>query len=175
MDKNKLFFCMNSIAESLEFSEKTLNLKKTDGGYFGISHMVLLACVFDMLGNICLSFEEEKTGTGKRFKFIQNNYINEENYGFSGDEFYEIFYKIYRCGLVHGGSIEPSNFIIHNNTEDTIAFTKNKNRVEINIPALLAMAKKVFEQIKTKYKLNIQVPSFGNITGNSVDDQTIIE
>ena len=137
--------------------------------------MVLLACVFDMLGNICLSFEEEKTGTGKRFKFIQNNYINEENYGFSGDEFYEIFYKIYRCGLVHGGSIEPSNFIIHNNTEDTIAFTKNKNRVEINIPALLAMAKKVFEQIKTKYKLNIQVPSFGNITGNSVDDQTIIE
>lgn len=145
-------FACESIAELLEFAEKTLKMKKvpapnkdqeSERGIYGLSITILMACAFDAMGKI----GNENGNNKARFEYIQNNYVNNNGYGFFNNQFVDIFYKKYRNGLVHSGNLQ-TNYLLENNEKEKIVYDSNRN--VIYVQALVKMAKEIFEQLKNQ-------------------------
>lgn len=173
MDKKDINFACESIAELLEFAEKTLKMKKTpalnednesEGGIYGLSITILMACAFDAMGKI----GNENGGNEARFEYIQNYYVNNNGYGFSNNQFVDIFYKKYRNGLVHSSTLQ-TGFLLENNEKEKIVYDANLN--VIYVQALVKMAKEIFEQLKTQNNLQPTSGQYLNITTTG-DTQT---
>lgn len=175
MTTTELYFACESIAELLEFAEKTLKMKKASApnedqgskrGIYGLSITILMACAFDAMGKI----ENKNGGNKARFEYIQNNYVNNNGYGFSNNQFVDIFYKVYRNGLVHSGTLQ-TGFFLENNEKEKIVYDANQN--VIHVQALVKMAKEIFEQLKTQRNLQPTSGQYLNSTTTG-DTQTQI-
>ena len=177
LTENEIRFAYESITEILDFANNTVNLKKVDslgGGYYGVSLTILIACAFDAMGRIGLDKNNKVSNdNNERFKFIQEKYVKNGNYGFSNDEFVDVFYKVYRCGLVHSGTIAKSYKISCDNSLTNVIIHDSNGETSINLDALIKMAKSIFKQLCNDY--NISYPDFKflgkTITG---DTPTII-
>ncbi len=151
LTENEIRFAYESITEILDFANNTVKLKKDDslgGGYYGVSITILIACAFDAMGKIALDKNNKVSNdNSERFKFIQNNYVNQGNYGFSGDEFFVVFYIVYRCGFVHSGTIAQGYKISCDNSITNVIVRDTNGETSINIDALIKMATSIFKQL----------------------------
>lgn len=167
--KGELQFACESIREILDFAQKTISMQKPQelgGGIYGVSLVLLLSCVFDAMGRIGLD-QNDKVSDNKnieRFGFIQNHFKPIlEKYGFKDVDFAESFYKIYRCGLVHSGTLTPNNVLKNANT--TTVFVNEKGNTKINVTPLLSMTKEIFDELCKEYNIcNKNEAKFLNVT-----------
>ena len=177
LTENEIRFAYESITEILDFANDTVKLKKDDslgGGYYGVSLTILIACAFDAMGRIGLDKNNKVSNdNSERFRFIQKNYVNNGNYGFSNDEFVDVFYKVYRCGLVHSGTFAKSYKIFSDNSVSNVIVHDTNGETIIYLEALIKMATSIFMKLCNDY--NISYPNYiflgRTITG---DTQTII-
>ncbi len=130
-------FCMSSKDDQLKLMEKNDKL-------YGVAVTILIACAIEAMGKLGLN--ENDSEPCERIRYIQDHYL-EPKYGFNGkDEFYQCFYKIFRCGLAHSGTIDSKNGI-HNENKDNTVHSKNGNAHQINLSALVKMAREIFEKM----------------------------
>lgn len=177
LTENDIRFAYESITEILDFAKNTVKLKKDDllgGGYYGVSLTVLIACAFDAMGRVGLDKNNrESEENSKRFRFIQDEYVNNGIYGFSNNEFFDVFYKVYRCGLVHSGTIAQGYKISSDKSITNVIVHDTNGETSINLEALIKMATSIFKQLCNDY--NISYPDYKflgkTITG---DTPTII-
>ena len=177
MTEDELQFAYESIKEMLDFAQKTITMKKDSSlgsGVYGVSITILMACAFDTMGRIGLDKNnKESDGNRERFQFIQNNYIKNGNYGFSNNDFVDVFYKVYRCGLVHSGII-AKNFEMSSDNSVTNVIVQGTNGITtIYLDTLVKMTISIFNQLCSYYNLSYPTPMFlgESVTG---DTQTII-
>lgn len=177
MTDSEIEFARESIEEILILADKTKTMKKDDtkgGGYYGTSLTILIACAFDAMGRIGLDKNNKESDKNKtRFQFIQDEYVNKGNYGFTNDEFVDIFYTIYRCGLVHSGTIDPNNVISSDNNVTNVITHDAKGVTKIYLDALIKMATCIFKKICTDYNISNNGSIFSN-PSETGDTQTII-
>jgi len=171
MTEDDIQFAYETITEILDFTKKTITLqkdKKEKGDIYGSSLTILIACAFDAMGRIGLDKDNQNSdGNRKRFEFIQNKYIKDK-YGFANNEFVDVFYVIYRCGLVHSGSI-VYNHILSIDSNINNVLVHDSGTTMINVPALIDMAEIVFKQLCNEYQIHYSVFKFVNNaeTGNT--------
>lgn len=173
MTNDEVEFAYWSIKEMLDFAPKTITMKKDTllgGGVYGVSITILMACAFDAMGRIGLDKNNKESKNNiDRFQFIQNEYVNDGNYGFSGNEFIDVFYNVYRCGLVHSGII-ANNFEISCDNSVTNVIAHNTNgKTTIYLDALVKMTTSIFDKLCDKYNISYPVPKFlgETVTGNT--------
>ena len=172
MTEDEVEFAYWSIKEMLDFADNTKTVKKDatkGGGYYGISLTILMACAFDAMGRIGLDKNNKESDKNKdRFQFIQE-FVNKGNYGFTDNEFVDIFYTIYRCGLVHSGTIDQNNAISGDNSVTNVIAHNTNGETTIYLFALINMAKKIFECLCKNYNISYLVPKFlgETVTGNT--------
>lgn len=172
MTNDEVEFAYWSIKEMLDFAPKTITMKKDTllgGGVYGVSITILMACAFDAMGRIGLDKNNKESDKNKdRFQFIQE-YVNDGNYGFSDNEFVDIFYTIYRCGLVHSGTIDPNNVISSDNNVTNVITHDAKGVTKIYLDPLIKMATNIFQKLCTDYNISYNGSKFSNpnATGNT--------
>lgn len=158
LTENEIRFAYESITEILDFANNTVKLKKDDslgGGYYGVSLTVLIACAFDAMGRIGLDKNNKVSNdNNERFKFIQEKYVKNGNYGFSNDEFVHVFYKVYRCGLVHSGTIAHGYKISSDNSVSNVIVHDTNGETIIYLEALITMATSIFNLLCSDYNLS---------------------
>ena len=173
MTEDELQFAYESIKEMLDFAQKTITMKKDSSlgsGVYGVSITILMACAFDAMGRIGLDKNNKESDKNKdRFHFIQKEYVNKGNYGFANNEFVDIFYTIYRCGLVHSGTIDPNNVISSDNSVTNVITHDAKGVTKIYLDPLIKMATNIFQKLCTDYNISNNDSKFSNpnATGNT--------
>ncbi len=173
MTDSEIVFARESIEEMLILADNTKDVKKDatkGGGYYGTSLTILIACAFDAMGRIGLDKINKESDKNKdRFHFIQEEYVNKGNYGFTNNEFVDIFYTIYRCGLVHSGTIDPNNVISSDNNVTNVITHDAKGVTKIYLDPLIKMATSIFQKLCKDYNISNKGPKFSNpnATGNT--------